>query len=121
MTQTMASPAGDTTLYPYIDMTARDPMASSLSDTMHPTYVTGEVSRRTSQNTLSPSWATLGARSAATAAHNHDIMAATVAGAGRVVAGTHSIFVLAVPRGLLSRCSYCCSCCCCTLLRTITV
>ena len=66
MTQTMASPTGDPPLYTYIDMTASHPMALSLSYTMHPPYVTGQVSRRTSQNTLSPSWATSGARSPAT-------------------------------------------------------
>ena len=66
MTQTMASPAGDTPLYSYIDMTASHPTALSLSYTMHPPYVTVQVSRRTSQNTLSPSWAGPGARSAAT-------------------------------------------------------
>ena len=66
MTQTMTSAVGDTPLYSYIDMTASHPTALSLSYTMHPPYVTGQVSRRTSQNTLSPSWATPEARSATT-------------------------------------------------------
>ena len=61
----MASPARDTPLYSYIDMTASHRTALSLFYTMHPPYVTGQGSRRTSQNTLSPSWATSGARSAA--------------------------------------------------------
>ena len=66
MTQKMASPATDTPLYSYIDIRASHTTALSLSYTMHPPHVTGEVSRRPSQNTLSPSWVTLGARSAAT-------------------------------------------------------
>ena len=66
MTQTLASPAGDTPLFSYIDMTANHPTASSLSYTMHPPYVAGQISRRTFQNTLSPSSATPEARSAAT-------------------------------------------------------
>ena len=66
MTQTMASPAGDTPLYTYIDTTASHPTAVLLPYTMHPPRVTGQVSRRTSQNSLPPTWATPGSRSAVT-------------------------------------------------------
>ena len=66
MTKTIASPTGDTPLYSYIDMTASHPTALSLSYTMHPPYVTGQVSRHPKINTPLPSWATSGACSAVT-------------------------------------------------------
>ena len=77
----MASPAGDIPSYSSIDMTASHLTALSLSYTMHPPYVTGQISQRTSQNTLSPSWATSGGRSARTKTPTRGI---TIVGAQRV-------------------------------------